>query len=112
MGEIKSRVLEVSGLRDRTHWALIRANPPEKKQLVPVMGEKVAVDYGFPWDTNTSLLGRSPGFSSLATTPPSILRRTPWLLIQHCCFGLEDHPHNKFHTNSSALLFPMISYEQ
>ena len=30
------------------------------------------VDYGFPWDTNTGLLVRSPGFSSLAIIPPSI----------------------------------------
>ena len=31
-----------------------------KKQLALVRRKKVAVDYGFPWDTNSGLFGRSP----------------------------------------------------
>ena len=47
---------------------------------------------------NTVLLGRSPGFTAPASTPPSTLMQTSWLLILHCCFNLEN-------TNSSASLF-------
>ena len=32
---------------------------PLTKNDSPLSGEKVAVDYGFPWDTNTGLLGRT-----------------------------------------------------
>ena len=52
------------------------------------------VDYGFPWDTNTVLPGRSPGFSCLATTPTCLLTQTLWFLILHCCFGPEDRLNN------------------
>ena len=34
--------------------------PTKKKQKRLCQGKKVTVDYGFPWDTNTGLLGRSP----------------------------------------------------
>ena len=63
------------------------------------------VDYGFPWDMNAGLLGRSPGFSGLATTPTSILRQTG--------FVLEDRLHNYVSfIQIPAITFGMMSYEQ
>ena len=47
------------------------------------------VYYGFPWDTNTGLLGRSPWCH-----PTSLLWWTSRLLIRHCWFCLGDHLHN------------------
>ena len=54
-----------------------------------LVGIKVTVDYGFPWDRNKGLLDLG------ATTPASILRQTLWLLILLFCFGPEDRLHNQ-----------------
>ena len=59
--------------RSRSWRLAVKKKQPKKPTTCRFLGGKVVFDYGFPWDTNAGLLGRSSGLTSLFPPQPPTL---------------------------------------